>query len=68
VDTFEVLGDWQEPIDWQQPRPALFVRGQVAYVTDPSAKQVHALDVESGKKLRTTTLPEAPNEISGPGH
>lgn len=68
VDTFEVLGDWQEPIDWQQPRPALFVRGHVAYVTDPSAKQVHALDVESGKKLRTTTLPEAPNEISGPGH
>ena len=68
VDTFEVLGDWQEPIDWQQPRPALFVRGHVAYVTDPAAKQVHAIDVESGAKLRTTTLPQPPNEISGPGH
>ncbi|WP_049568790.1 zinc metallochaperone AztD [Nonomuraea sp. SBT364] len=68
VRTIPVLGEWREPIEWQRPRPAIFVRGHVAYVTDPDRKQVHAVDVESGEKLRTGTLPGTPNEISGAGH
>ncbi|MFJ8749983.1 zinc metallochaperone AztD [Streptomyces sp. NPDC102441] len=59
------LGPWQEPLDWQQPRPALFVRDHTAYVSDPSSKKLMAIDIESGKQLVATELPKAPNELSG---
>ncbi|MFB7032369.1 zinc metallochaperone AztD, partial [Streptomyces sp. NPDC056295] len=36
--TIPVIGTWQEPLDWQQPRPALFVRDHTAYVTDPATR------------------------------
>ncbi|AXK37143.1 hypothetical protein DVA86_07005 [Streptomyces armeniacus] len=65
VDTFPVLGKWTEPMDWQQPRPELFVRGDTAYVTDPEKKRVYALDAATGKKKATGTLPRKPNELSG---
>ncbi|MGW4029559.1 zinc metallochaperone AztD [Streptomyces sp. NPDC004838] len=60
-----VLDAWQEPLDWQQPRPAIFVRGHTAYVSDPSTRKVHAIDIESGKRLASATLSGTPNEISG---
>lgn len=59
------LGSWQEPLDWQQPRPALFVRDHTAYVSDPSGKKLLAIDIESGKQLASVELPKAPNELSG---
>ncbi|MEV8285890.1 zinc metallochaperone AztD [Streptomyces niveus] len=59
------LGSWQEPLDWQQPRPALFVRDHTAYVSDPSSKKLLAIDIESGKRLASTELPATPNELSG---
>ncbi|MER8089059.1 zinc metallochaperone AztD [Streptomyces sp. NPDC058316] len=59
------LGSWQEPLDWQQSRPALFVRDHTAYVSDPSNKKLLAIDIESGKQLASTELPKAPNELSG---
>jgi DNA-binding beta-propeller fold protein YncE len=59
------LGSWQEPLDWQQPRPALFVRDHTAYVSDPSSKKLLAIDIESGKQLASTELPKTPNELSG---
>ncbi|WP_285704836.1 zinc metallochaperone AztD [Microtetraspora sp. NBRC 16547] len=65
VDRIEIMAEWREPLEWQQPRPTLFVRGHTAYVTDPSRKELHAIDIESRKKLRTVTLPQAPNELSG---
>ncbi|MEW2635450.1 zinc metallochaperone AztD [Streptomyces sp. NPDC048389] len=66
--TIPVTGAWQEPLEWQQPRPALFVRDHTAYVTDPATKKIHAVDIESGKELASATLPKAPNEISGVKH
>lgn len=60
-----VVGAWQEPLDWQQARPTLFVRGHVAYVSEPGAKALHAIDVETGKKLTSVTLPKSTNELSG---
>ncbi|MFE0220126.1 zinc metallochaperone AztD [Streptomyces albidoflavus] len=60
-----VLDAWQEPLDWQQPRPALFVRDHTAYVSDPANKKLTAVDIESGKKLASTELEQAPNEMSG---
>ncbi len=65
VDSVEIMAEWREPLEWQQPRPAIFVRGRTAYVTDPSRKELHAIDIDARKKLRTVTLPQAPNEVSG---
>lgn len=63
--TIPVIGHWTEPLDWQQARPALFVRDGIAYVTEPGAKQVHRVDLSDGKVTATATLDAAPNEITG---
>ncbi|GAB2640503.1 zinc metallochaperone AztD [Nocardia goodfellowii] len=63
--TIPVLGTWTEPLKWQQARPALFVRGGTAYVSDPATKQVHRIDLAAGTVAASATLPAAPNEISG---
>ncbi|MFB4426826.1 zinc metallochaperone AztD [Streptomyces sp. QL37] len=59
------LDSWQEPLDWQQARPALFVRDHTAYVSDPSSRKLLAIDIESGEQLASTELPKASNELSG---
>jgi hypothetical protein len=66
--TIPVMDQWREPLEWQQPRPAIFVRDHTAYVSDPSARKLHAIDVESGEQLASATLPKAPNELSGVRH
>ncbi|GGW55697.1 zinc metallochaperone AztD [Streptomyces griseoloalbus] len=60
-----VVGEWQEPLDWQQPRPTLFVRDHTAYVSEPGKRALHAVGIESGEKLKSVTLPKASNELSG---
>ncbi|WP_039828696.1 zinc metallochaperone AztD [Nocardia testacea] len=65
VRTIDVLDPWQEPIDWQQPRPALFVRDGIAYVSDTATKQIHRIDLAAGTVTASVTLSEIPNEISG---
>ncbi|KQQ90705.1 zinc metallochaperone AztD [Arthrobacter sp. Leaf137] len=64
-NVFPVTVPWEEPLDWQQPRPTLFVNGHTAYVTDPASKAIHAVDIETGKVAGTGTLDAAPNELSG---
>ncbi|MFJ1649523.1 zinc metallochaperone AztD [Streptomyces sp. NPDC088258] len=59
------LGSWQEPLDWQQPRPALFVRDTTAYVSDPAHRKLLAIDLASGERSASVTLPKAVNEVSG---
>lgn len=61
----EAVGDWTEPLDWQQPRPTLFVRDHTAYVSDPGKRQLHSFDLESGEKQASVTLPKGTNELSG---
>ncbi|MFD7662107.1 zinc metallochaperone AztD [Streptomyces sp. NPDC059788] len=63
--TIPVIGKWTEPMDWQQPRPEIFVRGGTAFVTDPGNKSIHAVDLKSGKKATTGTFEKKPNEITG---
>ncbi|MQS09957.1 zinc metallochaperone AztD [Streptomyces alkaliphilus] len=65
VNSIPVVEAWEEPTEWQQPRPAIFVRDHTAYVTDPAGGAVHAVHVESGEILASAELPDAPNEISG---
>jgi len=60
-----VVEPWQEPPRWQQPRPALFVRGGDAYVTDPATSTVHRIDLATGEIRASVTLPDRPNELSG---
>ncbi|GAA2572966.1 zinc metallochaperone AztD [Actinomadura fulvescens] len=63
--TIKLLAPWKEPTDWQDARPALHVRDHTAYVTDPSTKRLHAVNIETGKIEATADLPQAPNEITG---
>ncbi|WP_433872824.1 zinc metallochaperone AztD [Saccharopolyspora sp. CA-218241] len=65
VRSIPVIERWTEPLEWQQPRPALFVRGGTAYVTDPAGRAIHAVDLATGDKTATATLPAAPNELTG---
>ncbi|MGW8984814.1 zinc metallochaperone AztD [Streptomyces parvus] len=61
----DAVGDWTEPLDWQQPRPTLFVRDHTAYVSEPGKRQLHSFDLESGEKQTSVTLPKGTNELSG---
>ncbi|MUT89045.1 zinc metallochaperone AztD [Streptomyces sp. Z38] len=61
----DAVGDWTEPLDWQQPRPTLFVRDHTAYVSDPGKRQLHSFDLDSGEKVTSVTLPKGTNELSG---
>lgn len=63
--TVPVLGRWSEPMDWQQARPEILVRGGTAFVTDPENKKIYAVDLKSGKKKATGTFPKKPNELAG---
>ncbi|MEV6426288.1 zinc metallochaperone AztD [Nocardia sp. NPDC051463] len=60
-----VIDAWQEPLQWQQARPALFARGGTAYVSDPASKKVHRIDLATGTVAASITLDAAPNELSG---
>lgn len=63
--TIPVIAEWTEPLDWQQPRPALVVDGDTAYVTDPAASELHAVDLAAGSVTTSATLPQIPNELTG---
>ncbi|MCP2167280.1 zinc metallochaperone AztD [Goodfellowiella coeruleoviolacea] len=65
TNTIPVIDAWQEPLEWQQPRPTLFVRGGTAYVSDPGKRELHAVDLATGTRTATVTLPKAPNELTG---
>ncbi|MCM6773494.1 zinc metallochaperone AztD [Nocardia sp. CDC159] len=65
VRRIEVIGPWEEPLRWQEPRPAIFVRGNDVYVSDPATRKVHRVDLAAGAVTTTVTLPGVPNELSG---
>ncbi|ASO21160.1 hypothetical protein FHR81_002127 [Actinoalloteichus hoggarensis] len=65
TETIPVIDSWEEPLEWQEPRPAIFVRDDVAYVSDPSGNEIHAVDLATGTTTATASLDAAPNELSG---
>ncbi|MFE3459234.1 zinc metallochaperone AztD [Nocardiopsis aegyptia] len=65
VESIEIMDSWEEPLEWQDPRPALFVRGDTAYVSDPATEQIHAVDLATSEITASVTLDEVPNELSG---
>lgn len=62
---WDVIDEWEEPIEWQDARPTLFVQGDRAYVSDPDTKELHVVDLSNGEVLASAELPEAPNELTG---
>ena len=59
---------WTESETWQDERPALWVDGKTAYVTDPAAKKLIAVSLSNPvapKELMSVELPKTPNEILG---
>jgi hypothetical protein len=65
TSTIPVVAAWEEPETWQDPRPALFVQGATAYVTEPSSSAIHAVDLASGKVAKSADLRHVPNELTG---
>ncbi|WP_077489577.1 zinc metallochaperone AztD [Sinomonas mesophila] len=63
--TIPVVAPWTESETWQDPRPTLFVQGSTAYVTEPAARRLHAVDLATGAVVKTAELPAVPNEITG---
>ena len=64
TNSFPVIEAWEEPLEWQQPRPTIFVQDHTAYITDPSTNTIHAVDVESGEITGTGELEQTPNELT----
>ncbi|MBF4992733.1 hypothetical protein ITX31_01220 [Arthrobacter gandavensis] len=61
---YDVIGAWEGPANWQDPHPAIKVNGDVAYVTEPAANTIHAVDLTSGEILASTELDGIPNELA----
>lgn len=60
-----VIGAWAEPDEWQSPMPNLFVQDGVAYVSDPTARTIAAVDLKTGAQKAKTRLPSATIELTG---
>lgn len=63
--SISVVDAWEEPVEWQEPRPALFVQGGTAFVSDPAKDSVHAVDLATGAITATGVLDHTPNELTG---
>lgn len=59
-----VIAPWQGPVQWQDPHPAIVVSGSTAYVTEPAARSIHAVDLGTGAVVATGELGIAPTEIA----
>lgn len=63
LDHLQILDEWTEPEEWQEPRPAIRTSGDLVYVTDPDAQQIHIVDLTEGEVIVTGDLDFVPNEI-----
>ncbi|PPF32161.1 zinc metallochaperone AztD [Rathayibacter sp. AY1A3] len=62
--SYPVVDAWESPVEWQDPHPAITVAGDIAYVTDPAADSIHAVDLTTGEVVATGELDVTPNEIA----
>ena len=63
-ESHEVIESWEGPAEWQNPHPAMTVRGDIAYVTEPATRSVHAVDLRTGEVVASGQIPGEPNEIA----
>ncbi len=64
TESYPVIEPWESPAEWQDAHPAIVVAGSVAYVTEPAANSVHAVDLTTGEVLASAELDVTPNEIA----
>jgi len=64
VRSVPVVAPWEEPEEWQEPRPVVRVHEGTAYVTEPATREVHAVDIATGEVFATTTLDVVPDELA----
>ncbi|WP_042542510.1 zinc metallochaperone AztD [Leucobacter komagatae] len=64
IDSFDVIAPWEGPANWQDAHPAIVADGDIAYVTEPATKSIHAVDLATGKTIASTTLDGVPNELA----
>lgn len=58
VTSLPVIDAWAPPEDWRDPAPSVTVLDDVAYVTDPAAHAIRAVDLVSGTVIGTADLGE----------
>ena len=64
TESFPVIEAWEGPLEWQNPHPAIVIVGDIAYVTEPAANSIHAVDLTTGEVVATADLDVSPNEIA----
>lgn len=64
TDSFPVIEAWEGPAEWQDAHPAIVVAGDIAYVTEPAANSIHAVDLTTGEVRASAELDVTPNEIA----
>lgn len=70
-ESWNVIGPWESPTEWQQPHPGLRVVGDIAYVTEPAKDRILAVDLHTGRVSAEATLDVVPNEfvvVGAAGH
>jgi hypothetical protein len=64
TDSFPVIEAWEGPSEWQDAHPAIVVADGIAYVTEPAANSIHAVDLTTGEILASSELDVTPNEMA----
>ena len=64
TESWSVIDPWESPVEWQDAHPALTVHDGIAYVTEPAADRILAVDLSTGETLAEGELPATPNEIA----
>jgi hypothetical protein len=62
-DSWPVIDPWESPAEWQHPHPGLKVVGDIAYVSEPAANSIHAVDLHTGEIIATQELDVVPGEF-----
>lgn len=62
--SFPVIAPWEGPAEWQDAHPAIKVDGEIAYITEPAANRVHAVDLTTGEQVASVELDRTPNELA----
>lgn len=64
TESWSVIEAWESPVEWQDAHPALTVHDGIAYVTEPAADRIVAVDLATGETVAEGELPATPNEIA----
>lgn len=64
ISTLQVIEEWTEPEEWQEPRPAIHIVDDIAYVTEPVEQAIHMVDLIEMEIINSAELDFVPNELT----